>query len=129
MQCPECAHGALDLSIPAYREVTGLWPHRLQFTWNWTDCPADKMDGTIRLDPKDGINNFWSAFYFSNALVPLKKVILDGNELKRQTFNFWVNPAPLGSAPHTLELESITGKKITTKVADMLKSQDLGVQF
>ena len=87
------------------------------------------MTGTIRLDPKDGINAYWSAFYFSNALYPIKSVTLDGNELKRQTFNFWVNPAPLGSAPHTLVLEDITGNKISTKVDDMLKSQDLGVQF
>ena len=127
--CPECSHGDVDFSIPAYEELTGIWPHRLQIKWNWTDCPADKMSGTIRLDPKDGINAFWSAFYVSNSRLPLSRVTLDGKELERQQFNFWINSAPLGAAPHKLELEAQNGDKLTTTVDDMLKSQDLGIQF
>ena len=128
-KCPECAHGALDLSIPAYREMTGLWPHRLEISFSFIDCPADKFNGTIKMDPKDGTNPNWAAFYVSNTLYPLKSVILDGKKLERQTYNFWTLSGPLGSAPHTVELEADNGEKVSTQVDDVLKSLDLGVQF
>eukprot|EP00889_Picochlorum_renovo_P006761 jgi/Picre1/33791/NNA_001270.t1 len=39
--CPECSKGDLDLSIPAYEEVTGRWPHRLKFAWRYIDCSEE----------------------------------------------------------------------------------------
>lgn len=74
-ECPPPTHthtqnnmaaGDLDLSIPVYREVTGMWPHRLRVQWQWSDCSAH-INGTIRMYPKDGINAFWQAFYFANS--------------------------------------------------------------
>ena len=50
-KCPECAHGDVDFSIPVYRDITGMWPHRLRISWEWSDC-SDNMQGGIRLDPK-----------------------------------------------------------------------------
>ena len=52
-KCPECAHGDVDFSIPVYRDITGMWPHRLRISWEWSDC-SDNMQGGIRLDPKVG---------------------------------------------------------------------------
>lgn len=120
--------GDVDLSYPAYQDVTGTSPNRLKASWEWADC-GDLIEGTIQMDPKDGINAYWSAFYFSNYRYPLTSVRMNGVPLNRQTFNFWVHSAPLGSAPYTLELQSDNGHLLNVTVDDVLKSQDLGVQF
>ena len=39
--------GDLDLSFPAYREVTGMWPHRLQISWRWADI-SSYIDGSMK---------------------------------------------------------------------------------
>jgi expansin (peptidoglycan-binding protein) len=116
------------MSIPAYKAVTGLWPDRLKIEWEWTDCGSD-MTGNIHWDPKDGSNAQWQACYVSNPAQSLAAVKLDGVELQRQTFNFWVHSSSLGSAPYNLSFISQNGDTLTTSVSSVLKSQDLGVNF
>jgi hypothetical protein len=59
--CPECSEGDVDLSIPAYKAVTGRWPHRLAFEWEWASC-AEEVEGPITFTPKgDEKNAFWQA--------------------------------------------------------------------
>lgn len=36
-----------------YRDITGMWPHRLSIQWEWSDCSAN-IDGPIRMTPKVG---------------------------------------------------------------------------
>lgn len=127
-KCPECAEGDLDMSIPAYKAVTGLWPNRLKIEWEWTDCGGD-MTGNIHWDPKDGSNAQWQAFYISNPAQSLATVKLNGVELQRQTFNFWVHSSSLGSAPYNLTFISQNGDTLTKSVSNVLKSQDLGINF
>jgi hypothetical protein len=51
---PECSTaGDVDFSIPVYRDITGMWPHRLKIQWEWSDCSAN-IDGDILLTPKVG---------------------------------------------------------------------------
>jgi hypothetical protein len=45
--CPECKEGDVDFSFPAYKDITGLWPHRLSVEWTWSSC-APEIDGTIK---------------------------------------------------------------------------------
>ncbi|KAL4448207.1 hypothetical protein ABPG75_005426 [Micractinium tetrahymenae] len=125
--CPECKEGDVDFSIPVYREITGMWPHRLRVQWEWSDCSA-MIDGDILLTPKDGINPQWQAFYFANTKYPLKSVRLNGMELQRSEFQFWVHPAPL-SKPATFEFEAVNGAKVSATVDDPLRNQTLPVNF
>lgn len=52
---PRCARraGDVDFSIPVYREITGMWPHRLRVQWEWSDC-SPMIEGNILLTPKVG---------------------------------------------------------------------------
>jgi len=128
-QCPECKKGDIDMSIPAYRDVTGIWPHRLTVNWEWTSC-EDIVDGDLLLSPKDNQNQWYHAFYISNAANAIKNVMLNGKiELSRSQFGFFQFHGELGQGPHTLSIESIDGEKLTATVDTFLKSQDLGVQF
>lgn len=66
-----CVHGgnacvhAWQVCSPAPSSGAGMWPHRLQVEWEWSDC-SPYMSGTIKMSPKDGSNPHWRAFYFAN---------------------------------------------------------------
>jgi len=130
-QCPECKKGDLDLSIPAYEEVTGRWPHRLKVEWEWSDCGMwFEDDDEIRMDIKDGSNFWWRAFFFSNNRYPIRNVSINGRFLERQQFNFWTEWGDLGEGPYKITLTSSTGETIETTVDDVLKkAQNIGTQF
>jgi hypothetical protein len=128
-QCPECKKGDIDLSIPAYRDVTGRWPHRLTVNWEWTSC-EDIVDGDLLLSPKDGQNPWYHAFYLSNAANAIKKVTLNSKiEMSRNQFGFYHFQGELEQGPYTLRIVSIDGEMLTATVDTFLKSKDLGVQF
>lgn len=127
-KCPECAHGALDFSYPAYSAVTGSWPNRLTVSWEFVDC-SSFIDGTIKMWPKDGGNAYWQAFYFANARYQLQSVTLNGEPLQRQTFGFWIHSgsAPSGSAE--LVFTAVNGETVSAKLDSVFSQQDLEIQF
>lgn len=130
-KCPECGPGDLDLSIPAYEEVTGIWPHRLKFEWKFVDC-VDEFDygEKIRMDLKAGPNQWWRAFYFSMNKQRLANVTLDGRPLSKAEFGFWNDWNVLGKAPHKLVLTSEDGQTLEASVDDVMKdTQYLNIQF
>ncbi|PSC67798.1 Expansin 1 [Micractinium conductrix] len=112
--CPECKEGDVDFSIPVYREITGMWPHRLAIQWEWSDC-SPQIEGDIIVTPKDGINAQWQAFYFANFRYPLNKVLLNGKELQREQFQFWIHSGEL-QTPATFELEAVNGQRVVATV-------------
>jgi hypothetical protein len=59
--------GDVDFSIPVYRDITGMWPHRLTIQWEWSDCSAN-IDGDIHLSPKVGLHS--SLLNYSNVSQP-----------------------------------------------------------
>lgn len=126
--CPECAEGDVDFSFPAYESLTGLWPHRLQISWEWASCAAD-IDGTITYTPKDGITPFWQAFYLANLRFPLRSVSLNGRELQRSPYQFFIHPAQQPGPGAVLELVADNGARISAVLDDVTKAQDLAVQF
>lgn len=126
--CPECKYGDVDFSYPAYSSVTGCWPDRLKVEWEWTSCAPD-ISGTIKYSPKPGSNYFWQAFFLSNSRYPLKSVKLNGQQLSRSEFNFYVHGGQRPSGSVVLELIADSGDALNATINDMTKAQDLGVQF
>ncbi|GMF31341.1 unnamed protein product [Phytophthora fragariaefolia] len=74
-RCPECAHGALDLSPTVYKEITGLDPNRLTVRWRFVDCPDA---GTLQVCLKEGSNPNWIAIQPTNGVVGVKSVTVNG---------------------------------------------------
>uniref|UniRef100_H3GJJ9 Expansin-like EG45 domain-containing protein n=2 Tax=Phytophthora ramorum TaxID=164328 RepID=H3GJJ9_PHYRM len=74
-RCPECAHGALDLSPTVYKEITGLDPNRLTVRWRFVDCPDP---GTVQVCLKEGSNSNWIAVQPTNGAVGVKSVTVNG---------------------------------------------------
>lgn len=128
-KCPECAHGALDFSYPAYKAVTGVSPNRLKVSWDFVDCPADMVDGGIVVDPKDS-NPYYSAWYFSNYKRPISSVSINGAKLSYNNFNFWVLSSQMPSAPYKIELTADNGESVVAEVPSLgEKNLNLNVQF
>ena len=130
-KCPECKHGDLDLSFPAYEDVTGRWPHRLKFEWKFVDCSTEFNYGDkIRMDLKKGPNTWWRAFYFSMQRYPLVNVTLNGRPLTRNQFGFWNDWTELGPSPYKIALTAESGETVEAVVDDVMKdTQYLNVQF
>jgi expansin (peptidoglycan-binding protein) len=74
-RCPECAHGALDLSPTVYKEITGLDPNRLTVRWRFVDCPDP---GTVQVCLKEGSNANWIAVQPTNGVVGVESVTVNG---------------------------------------------------
>ncbi|KAG7380083.1 hypothetical protein PHYPSEUDO_007789 [Phytophthora pseudosyringae] len=74
-RCPECAHGALDLSPTVYKEITGLDPNRLTVRWRFVDCPDP---GTVQVCLKEGSNANWIAVQPTNGAVGVESVTVNG---------------------------------------------------
>ncbi|KAG6611755.1 RxLR-like protein [Phytophthora cinnamomi] len=74
-RCPECAHGALDLSPTVYKEITGLDPNRLTVRWRFVDCPDP---GTLQVCLMGGSNPNWVAVQPTNGVVGVKSVTVNG---------------------------------------------------
>lgn len=128
LQCPECKEGDLDFGFEAYKELTGLWPHRLTIEWDWADC-GENIDGSIQYDPKDGITKFWQAFYLSNTKYPIVNATLNGTPLQRSPYNFWIHPAMMPEGGATLQLVADNGKTVNATINDVTKKADLKIQF
>ena len=75
------------------------------------------------------MNDNWHAVYLSNSAEPLASVTLDGNQLQRDQFNFWVHPGKLSGGPLSLVLTSVSGKQVTTTIDSVMTPKDLGIQF
>lgn len=126
--CPECKMGDVDFSYPAYEALTGLWPHRLTIEWEWVSCAPD-IDGTIVYYPKQGSNPYWQAFYLSNYRFPIQKAYLNGVELERSQYQFFIHADLAPQCPCELVLEADSGSILNATIEDLFSQQDLGVQF
>ncbi|CAH0493580.1 unnamed protein product [Peronospora farinosa] len=74
-RCPECAHGALDLSPTVFSDITGLGPNRLTVRWRFVDCPDA---GNVQVCLKEGSSSSWIAVQPTNGLVGIQSVTLNG---------------------------------------------------
>ena len=86
----------------------------------------------IRMDLKDGWNQWYRGFYFSMTADLIDSVKLDGRHLTPSQFGFWedFSGSELGDGPHTFEFTSVTGETLRTTIEDVMKpTQYLNIQF
>ncbi|KAF1322089.1 Carbohydrate-binding protein, partial [Globisporangium splendens] len=76
-RCPECKHGALDLSPNVFKKITGSDPSRFKIKWKFVDCP---VQGNVKYCLKDGSNSFWTAIQPTNFVSGVKSLTVNGRE-------------------------------------------------
>jgi expansin (peptidoglycan-binding protein) len=126
--CPECKEGDVDFSFAAYKDITGLWPHRLSVEWEFVSC-APEIEGTIKFWPKDGQNPWFTSFYLSGSRYPIKSLKLNGQEMERSPYQFFTLHGSMPQGGATLEITADSGAVVTAKVGSFYEEQDLKVQF
>ena len=79
----------------------------------------------------DGSNEWWQAFYFSNSRQPLAKVWLNGHQLQRSLYGYWVHSGQLElAAAAVFKLQGFNGKVVSAAVSGNLTIPHwLGKQF
>jgi expansin len=112
-QCPECAHGDLDLSPEAFGMIAALSAGRVPIAWHEVAC---NVSGPIAYHFKDGANAYWTAVQVRNHRYPIAKLeAMDGDawrELPRLSYNYFVEEAGLGPGPYVLRVTDAHGQVI-----------------
>jgi expansin (peptidoglycan-binding protein) len=116
-RCPECAHGDLDLSDKAFKDLTDEEPTRVQIAWAPIPCDIDipdypalvEPDSPIKFQFKIGSSQWWFQVQIFNTRYPVATVEMkvDGNyiELSREEHNYWAKPsANVGAGPYTFRV-------------------------
>ena len=109
-QCPECAHGDLDLSREAFAMISPLSAGRVPITWHEVACD---VAGPVSYHFKDGSNEYWTAIQIRNHRYPIATVeAQDGagwRDIPRVSYNYFVEAAGLGAGPYTLRVTDTRG--------------------
>lgn len=112
-QCPECAHGDLDLSPQAFERIAPLIEGRVAITWHEVACD---VTGPIEYHFKDGANQWWTAVQIRNHRYPIGKVEAqqDGawRAIPRVDYNYFVESSGLGPGPYALRVTDTRGHVI-----------------
>ena len=113
-QCPECLHGALDLSPQAFQQIAPLSAGRV--TINWHEVPCN-VTGPIAYEFKDGSNPYWSAIQIRNARYPIAKLEAKDKTgawaaVPRMDYNYFVDASGLGNGPYALRVTDQRGHVI-----------------
>ena len=142
-QCPECAHGSLDFSDKAFKELTGMDPARVKITWALIPCDVDINEykavvpkgSPIKFQFKSGSSQWWFQVQIFNTRYPVASVEMKvGNEfisLRRENHNYWVRPeANVGPAPYTFRVTLADSSVVLAKDVEMVvPSSDEGEEF
>lgn len=110
-QCPECAHGDLDLSREAFAKIAPLSAGRVPITWHEVAC---EVDGPLRYHFKDGSNPWWTAIQIREHRYPIAKVEARRasgafEPIPRVSYNYFVESDGLGDGPYTFRVTDTRG--------------------
>jgi expansin (peptidoglycan-binding protein) len=110
-QCPECEAGHIDLSREAFSRIADPEAGLVPVTYSAAANPA--VPGKLSVRVKEGSSEFWLAILIDNHGNPLTKVEVDGTELTRTSFNYWVAEGGLGGGPFSVRVTDNAGRTAT----------------
>ena len=112
-QCPECAHGDIDLSPEAFDNIAPRIDGRVDISWKVMPC---ETTGAVQFYFKDGSNEWWNAVQIRNHKNRLAKVeYWNGNQyvnMPRQDYNYFLDDSGLGAGPFQFRLTDVYGNEI-----------------
>lgn len=114
-QCPECAPGDIDLSPEAFEKIAALNLGRVPIDWKYVECG---VSGPIRYRFKEGSNAYWTALQIRNHRHAVAKVEYQNGTgdfvaVNREDYNYFVEPAGMGSGPYTFRVTDVYDNVIT----------------
>ncbi|EQC34184.1 hypothetical protein SDRG_08391 [Saprolegnia diclina VS20] len=114
-RCPECAHGDLDMSLPMFNKVTGLYTDRPKIKWQFVDCP---VAGGLKVCAKAGSSEFWLYVQPNNAVNGVLKMTINGKEAPPFDASWYFKSQANGDLSTTaITMTSFSGETISTTVS------------
>ena len=118
-QCPECAHGDIDLSPEAFDQIANRIDGRVNISWKVVPCP---INSNIKFYYKDGSNQWWTAVQVRDHRYPITKLeVLTGAgyvSAPRQDYNFFLKADGMGPGPHTFRITDVYGETVVATDID-----------
>jgi expansin (peptidoglycan-binding protein) len=112
-QCPECKKGHLDLSREAFAKIAEMSAGRVPITWKAAPC---NVSGPLQYRFKEGSSQWWTAVQVRNHRLPIAKLEWKKNgafmEVKRESYNYFVEPTGMGAGEITLRVTASTGESV-----------------
>ena len=117
-QCPECASGHIDLSEPAFAQLSPLGAGLINVHYQYLADPA--LPGPITMEVKSGSSQYWLALLADNTGNPLASVQVETasggwTSLARASYNYWIAQSGAGSGPFTVRLTDTQGNTVTVR--------------
>lgn len=123
--CPECKKGHLDLSREAFAKIADPVSGRVDISWKLVSCNAS---GPIRYRLKDGASQWWTAIQVRNHKVPVRSLAYEKGgtwvEMKRESYNYFVEASGTGPAPIKLRVTSTTGATLEDTLPDLVAEKE-----
>ncbi|OQS00538.1 hypothetical protein ACHHYP_03409 [Achlya hypogyna] len=116
-RCPECAQGALDLTLPFFKQVTGDTTDRYAISWSFVNCP---VKGGVKVCAKSGSNPYWLAVQPANTRSGVASMTINGkpSPLMDAMSNYFFMSTVQGPLDKTrVAIKSFTGETISATVA------------
>ena len=103
--CPDCDKNHLDLSQSAFAKIADPSAGRVSVTYQTVSCA---VTGNVAYHVKDGSSNYWTAIQVRNHKLPIAKLEYKKGasyvEMKREDYNYFVEPSGVGDQPSGLVL-------------------------
>jgi expansin len=115
-QCPECATGHIDLSEPAFAQLSPLGAGLINVHYQYLADPA--LPGPVTMEVKSGSSQYWLALLADNTGNPLASVQVETGSggwisLARANYNYWIAQSGAGPGPFTVRLTDTQGNQVT----------------
>lgn len=114
-RCPECKPGDIDLSPMAFDRIAERIQGRVPIRWR---VVSPNISGPIVYRFKEGSNQWWTAVQVRNHRNPIAKLEYRNSAgqwvpVKRERYNYFVEPAGMGLGPYTFRVTDIYGNVLT----------------
>ena len=114
-QCPECAHGDIDLSPAAFEQIAALEQGRVDVSWRVVPC--SDAPATLGYRFKDGSSQWWTAVQVVGHRTPIvgfEYQDADGEwvAVERLDYNYFVEPDGMGEGPLSFRVTDAWGRVV-----------------
>jgi len=123
--CPGCPKGNIDLSPLAFSMIADTLLGRVPITWQIVACDSNTP---VKYKFKEGSSKWWTAVQIRNHRYPIFSLEYltpqqSFKNVSRTNYNYFVEPAGMGSGPFTFRITDIYGHILTDSLIILLPGE------
>jgi expansin (peptidoglycan-binding protein) len=123
-RCPECRPGDIDLSPAAFERIAPLVQGRVRISWRVVSPP---LSAPVSWRFKDGSSQWWTGVQVLNHRNPITTLEYKNSagtwvNVRRERYNYFVEPAGMGPGPFTFRITDIYGNQLVESGVPLLSA-------